>query len=428
MKLNTLYNLAATFNEHKRLHHIGRLRDTLLVMKLDNTCYGLDLNKGSPRVFLMEDDIRANAYKAPFDIALDRYCCKARLGGCRLDGLNKILIFQCITKKSYKEEEVWLHIEFISRATNVLLVKDGLLLSALSFSTSPRLIQARMPFSPMPQPSFSKELKLEDKETFLKRLKEELDLKLEAELGKKRANLLARLQSQLDRLRGIYEGLPKLDSLEAQREESSMLANYLLSHINEIKPYANSLSIEGKSYEIPSQSRPALSAQILFKQAKKLKQKAQNLGLQKENLESKIDFLQNQMEFARRASLEELEILSHREVGRKKQGKKRFESFYIDGVKVSMGRNETENASLLQTAKADFVWLHVRERPSSHMIIHASKPESRIIEKAGMILAALNGEKGRVWIDYTKRRFVRIRQGASVVYSKEKTLQLQVTS
>ena len=63
--------------------------------------------------------------------------------------------------------------------------------------------------------------------------------------------------------------------------------------------------------------------------------------------------------------------------------------------------------------------------PSSHMINHCGKkqPREEMIEKSAKILAGLNGVLNQgVVVDYTQRRFVKIIQGANVVYAKQKSL------
>lgn len=50
-----------------------------------------------------------------------------------------------------------------------------------------------------------------------------------------------------------------------------------------------------------------------------------------------------------------------------------------------------------------------------------------MLEYAGILLAKLCGIKdNKIVIDYTKRRFVRLTQGAHVVYAKENKLHLQL--
>ncbi|EFR48280.1 hypothetical protein HCMG_00453 [Helicobacter canadensis MIT 98-5491] len=128
-------------------------------------------------------------------------------------------------------------------------------------------------------------------------------------------------------------------------------------------------------------------------------------------------------------NLNDLQILdsnSQKEAKQKKNSKS-FESFFIEGFKVSIGKNEKENIALLKEAKADDIWMHIRDIPSSHLIIHCGKNKipDIILQKAAKILVGfLKSFSGNYEVDYTKRKFVKITQGANVIYGKEQTLQI----
>ena len=127
-------------------------------------------------------------------------------------------------------------------------------------------------------------------------------------------------------------------------------------------------------------------------------------------------------------NLNDLQILdSHSQKENKNKTSKSFENFFIEGFKVSIGKNQRENIALLKEAKADDIWMHIRNIPSSHLIIHCGKnkiPEI-ILQKAAKILVGfLKSFNGNYEVDYTKRKFVKITQGANVTYAKEQTLQI----
>ncbi|RDU72888.1 DUF814 domain-containing protein [Helicobacter aurati] len=423
MQLQTLYNFAHIFSTHKYINYIARAHDNIIEMRLDSTCYCVDLDKSNPYIYVKESSFNTKTYRAPFDIALHKYCCKSSIQSCKLDGMNKILIFECYVKNTYKEKKVFLHLELINRATNAIIVCDGMIISALRFYSLPRVIQPREAFTPLSQPNFTKHLLLEDKELFLHSLRQHYQAMQDALVLQQRDRLLRKLQSKCEKLQNLYDSLPSIKQLETTRDEYIMLANYILTHLSEIAPYSTNLQIANMNYLIPQEKKPSLVSQRLFKQAKKLKQKIQHSNLQKQNLESKITFLRNQMLFVRQASLKELEMLQQKRIEKKNKVKNRFESFYINGIRISMGRNENENICLLQSAKADFFWLHIKDVPSSHLIIHANRVDSDVLVQAGIFLARLCGINDKtVVIDFTKRKFVKIVQGANVVYSKEKTL------
>ena len=98
-------------------------------------------------------------------------------------------------------------------------------------------------------------------------------------------------------------------------------------------------------------------------------------------------------------------------------------------MKISIGRNEREYIKLLESARADDLWMHIRDIPSSHLIIHCGKNAlaESIIYKAGEILLGVSGLKqGDFLVDYTKRKFVKITSGACVIFSKHQSLRYRV--
>ena len=106
---------------------------------------------------------------------------------------------------------------------------------------------------------------------------------------------------------------------------------------------------------------------------------------------------------------------------------KDIESFFIEGFKISVGRNAKENQRLLESAKADDLWFHIKDVPSAHLIIHCGKtmPTNAVIEKSVEILVGLYAVRkggGDFVVDYTKRRFVKPAQNAQVTYAKHKSI------
>ncbi|RDU62696.1 DUF814 domain-containing protein [Helicobacter didelphidarum] len=428
MRLQELHDIANLFSFHKVITHIMRLDDNSILLRLDCVNYCIDLNKSSPQVYILQNPLRKKIYNAPFDIALSKYIYKANLKSCRLDGMNKILILQCEIKNKYKSMLINLHIEMINRNTNVILVQNNIIISALRFSNTERIIAPKISFTPVLQPCFTKILidgNLADiKEKLLQNYENMQKIKLE----ECRKILVYSLHNKLKKLEALVKSFPNIVELKKQREEKIMLANYILMHLDSIPIYSTQIIVNDISYEIPKECKMSLVSDKLFKQAKKIQQKILHSNIQKENLESKITFLKNQLTYVGHANLDELHILQQKQKGRKKEAKKYYETFYIDGIRISMGRNAQENIKLLKDSKADFIWLHILNIPSSHLIIHASKVDFPILEYAGTLLARLCGiNNGKIVIDYTKRKFVKIIQGSNVVYSKESKLHLNLS-
>lgn len=426
MTLQELYDVSNLFSSHKKISYISRISDNVILLQLDSINYNIDLNKNTPNVYINNEFSKNKIYNAPFDIALQKIN-KSFLKSCKLDSMNKILILECEVKNKYKSISFFLYLEFITRFSNAILVNNNIIISALRFyETNEREIMPRAIFTPLKQPNFVKNLIKNDINLTREKLLQNYTNTKNIELENKRKILIHSLMQKINKLESILINLPNIKDLENKRLESLELANFILLNLDSIPKYAKSIEINGKQYEIPIESKPSLASDKLFRNSKKLKQKIQNIYIQKENLESKITFLHNKLDFAKCATLEELNILQQKKTMSKKETKKYYETFYINGIRVSMGRNASENIKLLKDSKADFYWLHILNIPSSHLIIHAKNVDSKVLEYAGTFLAKLNGINGKIVIDYTKRKFVKITQGSNVVYSKESKLHLNI--
>lgn len=428
MYLQQLHDIAHLFSTHKIITYIARISDNVILMRLDNIDYFLDLNKGNPKIYSHTHSLKSKHYNAPFDIAMSKYLYKANILECRLDGMNKILKLYCIYKNSYKSMTTLFQIELINRNTNAIIAQDDKIISALRFYDSAnRPILPKAPLIPLGQPDFLKTLITNSIKDTLIMLQQTYNHFQTALLEQKRNKVLYSLESKRAKLVKLLNDLPDIEMLKTAKDTQFMLANYILAHLYSIPSYAESICINNVVYEIPIAHKPSIASDKLFKQVKKLKQKIANIHMQQENLESKITFLSNQIDFAKYATNEELDILMPKKRIIKKEQKAHYASFYIDGIRISMGRNERENIKLLQDCKADFLWLHICNIPSSHLIIHANRVSEEVLKYAGILLARLCGIKdNKVVIDYTKRRFVRLTQGAHVVYAKESKLHLQL--
>jgi len=103
----------------------------------------------------------------------------------------------------------------------------------------------------------------------------------------------------------------------------------------------------------------------------------------------------------------------------------RIETFWIEGYKVQLGKNERGNVNLLKKARARDIWLHLRDRPSTHVVITTDKqkvPDSVLRAAARLCVDFSVMSPGTYEVDYTPRREVKIQEGANVLYNKYETL------
>lgn len=435
MKLPLLKALAPFFGSYKTIFDLRRIEDNLFRLTLDFDDFYIDVSKSRSLIFMSDEKILGNPYYAPFDRAIQKYSARSELISCRLDGENRILIFEFLHSRIYKKERYFLYFELTGRHTNVVLVDaEGIVIEALrhiSREKSTRVIKPQKPYILLPQPLHAPQnaLNVPDLKGYLK---EEYFRFKAQEVEQKKQVLLAHRTKKLHSLEQMLHSLPKISVLEEKSRLYALYGELIFASLHQFSFFQRELEVldfEQRKIKIVFPETIQSYSQggnYFYAQSKKYKQKLENLWMQKENLESKISFLQKEIAYIQTLqNYQELQVFSPAKKKQKKQAKRDYESFFIDGIKVSIGKNMKENQKLLQDAKADDLWLHIQNIPSSHMIIHCGKTKCKdeVLLQSAKILLGINGFLDKnIAVDYTQRRFVKIIEGANVLYSKQKTL------
>ena len=454
-KVDALARFCACF---ERLVRIDRVQDMVLRLTLDH-CHNPELQaalngaksfdlylsmvRGKSYAYTSKDaPLSPKHYNAPFDIALSKLH-RSKILSSTLYGDDRILRLELLQQGSYKQSTTIVQFEFSGKHTNVIILNaSGVVIEALrhiSQAISCRPVKvgiplAKMPPNPRPKTQESS-IALESMPDILACAYELANIRA---LESMKHSLLIHYTRIKSRAQVLLESLPKAQSLLLESTKLQHQANLALMHLHTLKPYQTQVEIADESGELwnitlPSHSTPQAAINQLFKESKKLSRKAKNIHKEVANLEEKISFLDRELAFIERANkLDTLTILlpKAKQNTKKKSQNEQAEVVFIQGIKISIGRNERENIKLLESARADDLWLHIRDLPSSHLIIHCGKntaPES-VVYKAGEILLGVSGFKqGDFCVDYTKRKFVKIISGAQVVYSKHKSLHYRIS-
>ncbi len=254
-----------------------------------------------------------------------------------------------------------------------------------------------------------------------------------SELKKQKLALTAKKSKKLELL---LKKLPDQEKLAQQEKEYQSYANLILANLYQIKPYDTKLKttdFEGNEITIkfPKNIKVTRLSDYFFNLSKRAKNKAKNIHIEKENLESKKAFYDNiyyALEQAKDPYELELLVPKRAKSQRKKEKLKEGELFWIEDYKVYVGRNSNENQKLLEIARANDLWMHIRDVPSSHVIIRTDKqnlPQS-VIEAAAKLCVDFSVKNpGEYEVDYTKRKFVKVQEGSSVLYNKYDTLRVR---
>ena len=209
-----------------------------------------------------------------------------------------------------------------------------------------------------------------------------------------------------------------------------------MANLHKIRPYDKTLNTEdfdGKPVTIPLPEGIPVNrmGEYYYRQANRARAKAKHVHIEEENLRGKLRFYENIRQAIEEATDPyQLELLVPKR-GRSRRKKEKLrdgELFWIEGYKVFVGRNARENQKLLRAARANDIWMHVRDLPGSHVIIRTDKQNlpPRVLEDAAKLCVDFTTDQaGNHEVDYTKRKFVKIQQGSSVEYDKYKTISIR---
>ncbi|EQB39121.1 fibronectin-binding protein [Sulfurimonas hongkongensis] len=440
MKYSHLKQIKDYLASFQKISAIYRVNNTIIKIAFDrdDEVY-FEMQRSNSKIFKCDSYTRSKVYNAPFDVVLAKRFNRANILDVELVDDDKILRFKTSVASAYKEEITYLQFEFTGKYTNVIIYdEEQIVLEALRhvdiFSSFREVKVGQKLLSPPSAPYTPKEYPLDDVEKFLyDEYKKELDAKLNS-LKKQKLLVLNKKLQKLQKLQATLEDETKL-AQEAQIAEHQ--GNLILSNLHNIKAYQRKVELQdydGSLVEIEFAkefSNPAFMAQALFKKSKKAKQKALHSHIERTSILSKIEHTKLFIAIVEDAKdMAKLELLFPKQVQTKKfKMSDSIESFWIEGYKVQLGKNEKGNIELLRLAKAKDIWIHMKDRPSAHLIITTDKqnvPQNIIHEAAKLCVEFSTAQKDKFLVDYTPRREVTIQNGANVLYNKYKTIEVDV--
>ena len=205
----------------------------------------------------------------------------------------------------------------------------------------------------------------------------------------------------------------------------------------------------GGSIVIPLdiQLTPTQNAQRYFKKYQKARSARETAAQQKEKTLEELNYLETMLlDVGKCVGESELEEIRQelvrtgymkRNTNRRQQRalpkSKPYKYESSDGILMEVGKNAAQNDRLTTGARPNEWWLHAKDMPGSHVIVHheGDLPDQTLKEAA--ILAAWYSKGQRsssVPIDYTLRRYVKKPSGAApgmMIYTNQKTLFMTVT-
>ena len=438
MKLSHLKQITTYLQNFRKISAIHRVSDTIVKIVFDkNDALYFNMQRSNSTIFMCEEYARSKVYNAPFDVILAKRLNRSNILHVELLNNDKIIRFKTSLASAYKEEITYFQIEFTGKYTNIIILDEhNIVLEALRhvdlFSSFREVRVGQKLLDVPPAPFVAKEYPLEDVEEFLYGVYEkEQNAKL-TNLKKQKINLLSK---KLTKLQKLYAKLDSKETLEEEAKRDEHLGNLVLSNVGNIKPYTMELHLQdydGSCVTVTLNKlypTPFLISEMFFTKSKKAKQKAKHLFIEEESLRSKKEHLELFINVVKEAKdIAKIELLFPKKVQNKKvKHNDSIEVFWIEGYKVQLGKNEKGNIELLKNARAKDIWLHMKERPSAHVIITTDKqnlPQNIIMAAAKLCVEFSTTSKDRFLVDYTPRREVTIQNGANVLYNKYKTIEV----
>ena len=438
MKLSHLKQIKNYLQNFQKISAIHRVSDTIVKVAFDRDDeVFFEMQRSNSKIFKCDSYARSKVYNAPFDVVLAKRFNRANILSVELLNDDKILRFKTSIASAYKEEITLLQFEFTGKYTNVIILDENeVVLEALRhvdlYSSFREIRVGQKLLNVMPAPFVAKEYPLDDIEKFLF---DEYAKDIQSKLASLKKQKVAFLNKKLKKLQKLYGSLDDEKKLEDEVQKCQHFGNLVLANIHNIKPYQKIIELndyDGTAVKIELHKEFSSSSQMansLFTRSKKAKQKAQHLHIEKESLSSKIEHIKlfiHTVEDAKDVSKIQL-LFPARPQAKKIKVNDSIETFWIEGYKVQLGKNEKGNVEVLTKARARDIWVHMKDRPSAHVIITTDKQNipMSIIEGAGRLCVDFTTlQKDRFLVDYTPRREVTMQNGASVLYNKYKTIEI----
>lgn len=440
MKFSHLEQIVHYLQHFKQITNAYRLSDTQISLVFDNNCLmTFEMRRDNPSIFTAPLAQRGKMYQAPFDVLLSKRFARSTIQSITLHNNDKLIRIVVSQSGSYKSETTILQFEFTGKHTNaILLDREEKVLEALRHvdsEVSVRTVRVGQILVNPPSPTFTpKAYLIADVEVFLADAYTHYSNGILERLKREKSVLIAK---RLEQLKIHLKQLEDEEFLTKEALECQSIGHLVLANLHSIKGYETKIKLDDFDgmpieFEVPPGCKDAaMMAQSFFKRSKKAKQKGRGLYQERENLEEKIRHIELFMQTISEAkSPEEIALLFPPKVlGTKaKPALKPSESiaeFWIEGHKVSLGKSEKGNIQLLQNSRARDIWLHLKDRPSAHVIITTDKQQlnDKILHAAAKLCVDFSVfEKGRYLVDYTPRREVKVQNKANVLYTDAKTI------
>ena len=263
------------------------------------------------------------------------------------------------------------------------------------------------------------------------------------------SNLVSVIHTYLHKDRKKVKKLQQALKTSQSADEYRIKGELLTTYMRQLKHGQNQVELPNYydsdkllSIRLSPELSPSRNAQKYFKKYQKLKNSVTFINQQLKLTQEEIAYLegiQTQIELAEPQDLPDIKLELQKEgylkvqKNTKKKRPARSSSrpaiFYSsDQTKISVGKNNFQNDQLtLKTAAKTDIWLHVKNIPGSHVIIHDPHPSQQTLLQAANLAAYFSKSRhsATVPVDYVMVKRIRKPNGARpgfVIYEGQKTL------
>ncbi|WP_203332584.1 Rqc2 family fibronectin-binding protein [Planococcus beigongshangi] len=271
--------------------------------------------------------------------------------------------------------------------------------------------------------------------------------KAERDRVKQQAGDLERwLQNEISKLKLKLKKLKKEQDQAEKRDQLQLNGELLMANIHRIQKGMKEIEVDNYYNEekvlIPLDPRktPIENSQKFYSRYQKAKIAVVKTQEQIDKTEEDISYFETLMSQVQQAGISDIEEIreelaeqgymkAQKSKKKKKPVKPSVEPYVSSsGIPISVGKNNKQNdyVTFKVAAKSD-TWLHTKDIPGSHVIIHHPEPDETTIMEAATIAAYFSKarESSSVPVDYTEVRQVKKPNGAKpgfVIYFEQKTV------
>src|SRR5699024_2616285 len=274
---------------------------------------------------------------------------------------------------------------------------------------------------------------------YFERAKRERVRSQAADLERWLTNEIAKLEAKLTKLQKEIHAAEKLDMYQLYGE--LLTANSYAIEKGATEATVENYYEQGTFVTIPLDPQKSAidNAQRYFARYSKAKNALIMIAEQIDITKADIDYFEIIKQQVMQASpndiaeiRDELSELGYmRARGKQKKQKKKQpkpETYYSStGVQISVGQNTKQNDYLtFKMANRYDIWLHTKDIPGSHVVIHHDHPDEATLQEAALLAAYFSKarESSSVPVDYTEVKQVKKPSGAKpgfVIYFEQKT-------